>query len=231
MSPPVNVDTDLALPLEPDDLVIEVADLPYLDAKAEYIHSANPGEVVDAEVPFISLDATNTVGSLREQLVDLYQEGRASGFPILGRDDDAVERASSRRMYGYIASKELEHGLALARARGLADDTLVTFAIARDLRAGRLTSSASGLGLSGLVTPAVLRGERTRARGRQDVVDDDDNDGRALDFSWLVDSAPIVVNVRSPMELLHEVSCTRAHMSSLILFANPLAHADRCFSV
>ncbi|GAA5950393.1 hypothetical protein JCM3765_004530 [Sporobolomyces pararoseus] len=168
------------------DLVIEVADLPYLDAKAEYIHAATPSEVLDSEVPYISLDISNTVASLRQQLIDLYQEGRASGFPILGREEHPG--SSSTRMYGYIASKELEHGLALARTRGLSDDTVVTFKIAQDLRSGR----ATGLGMSGLLTPAASTGYNENGDGE-------------LDFGWLVDSAPIVVNVRSPMELLHEM--------------------------
>ncbi|GAA5907914.1 chloride channel protein [Sporobolomyces salmoneus] len=171
------------------DLVIEVADLPYLDAKAEYIHSATPAEVVDSEVPFISLDVPNTVSSLRQQLVELYQEGRASGFPILGQDETSRDSSAGSRMYGYIASKELEHGLALARARGLSDETIVTFKIAQDLRSGRLTG---GLGLSGLLTPEAMNGGEHREE-------------EELDFSWLVDSAPIVVNIRSPMELLHEM--------------------------
>ncbi|GAA5977293.1 hypothetical protein JCM5350_002419 [Sporobolomyces pararoseus] len=168
------------------DLVIEVADLPYLDAKAEYIHAATPSEVLDSEVPHISLDISNTVTSLRQQLVDLYQEGRASGFPILGREEHPG--SSSTRMYGYIASKELEHGLALARTRGLPDHTVVNFKIAQDLRSGR----AAGLGMSGLLTPAAGPGHS-------------ENGENELDFGWLVDSAPIVVNVRSPMELLHEM--------------------------
>ncbi|GAA6015134.1 hypothetical protein JCM11491_000477 [Sporobolomyces phaffii] len=175
------------------DLVIEVADLPYLDAKAEYIHAATPAEVLDSEVPYISLDVANTVAHLRQQLVDLYQEGRASGFPIVAQDEH-FGAATSTRMYGYIASKELEHGLALARARGLGDDTVVTFKIAQDLRSGRVTG---GLGLSGLLTPAV-------GGGRHGDDSDDEREGD-LDFSWLADSAPIVVNVRSPMELLHEM--------------------------
>jgi chloride channel 3/4/5 len=171
-----------------DDLVIEVADLPYLDAKAEYIHAATPSEVLDSEVPYISLDISNTVSSLRQQLIDLYQEGRASGFPILGQEEHPG--STSTRMYGYIASKELEHGLALARTRGLSDETVVSFKIAQDLRSGRITG---GLGLSGLLTPAAGGTHHEAEEGE-------------LDFSWLVDSAPIVVNVRSPMELLHEVN-------------------------
>ncbi|GAA6058723.1 hypothetical protein JCM10212_003411 [Sporobolomyces blumeae] len=194
------------------DLVIEVADLPYLDAKAEYIHAATPFEVVDADAPFISLDDPNTVASLRQLLVELYHDGRAGGFPIVASDhgDPGQQEANELtmpplRMYAYIASKELEHGLALARARGLADSTPVRFRIAEDLRDGTVRSGRAGgraagggaLGLSGMVTP--LTAEDCH---RGSTSDDGEID---LDLGWLVDSAPIVVNVRSPMELLHEM--------------------------
>jgi chloride channel 3/4/5 len=195
-----------------DDLVIEVADLPYLDAKAEYIHAATPSEVLDADVPYITLDTPNTVASLRQQLIDLYQEGRASGFPIVGQEEHPGSTHSSR-MYGYIASKELEHGLALARTRGLDDETIITFKIAQDLRSGRVTG---GLGLSGILTPAV---------GHEAA--DGEEEGE-LDFSWLVDSAPIVVNIRSPMELLHEVSVSRLsrHTGLFKADSSSIARAD-----
>lgn len=196
-----------------DDLVIEYADLPYLDAKTEYIHATTPSEVLDSEVPYISLDTHNTVSSLRLKLVDLYQEGRASGFPIIAHEDQHSTSSSEVRMYGYIASKELEHGLALARARGLDDETVVKFRIAEELRSGR----HGGLGLSGMVTPAA--NEVNNGTG--------DDDGE-IDLSWLVDSAPIVVNIRSPMELLHEVSFPLFpfHSWSQMLTLSP--HIYRC---
>lgn len=196
-----------------DDLVIEYADLPYLDAKTEYIHATTPSEVLDSEVPYISLDTHNTVSSLRLKLVDLYQEGRASGFPIIAHEDQHSSSSFEVRMYGYIASKELEHGLALARARGLDDETVVKFRIAEELRSGR----HGGLGLSGMVTPAA--NEVNNGTG--------DDDGE-IDLSWLVDSAPIVVNIRSPMELLHEVSFPLFpfHSWSQMLTLSP--HIYRC---
>ncbi|GAA5978499.1 hypothetical protein JCM11641_007964 [Rhodosporidiobolus odoratus] len=165
------------------DLVIELADLPYLDAKAEYIHESSPGDIVDREAPIISLDHPNTVASLRTQLAALYASGTASGFPIVGLTQD--EPVVGRRMYAYIASKELEHGLVLAKARGLGDSSPLTFRAAQAAAKG-LTG---GPGFSsGAVTPSGLEGTQ-----------------EGMDLSWLTDSAPIVVNVKSPMELLHEM--------------------------
>ncbi|BGP36814.1 hypothetical protein JCM10449v2_000716 [Rhodotorula kratochvilovae] len=110
------------------DLVIEVADLPYLDAKTEYIHDSTPGDILDAAAPTISLTAPNTLGSLRAKLAALYASGSASGFPLVAPDGDA-----GTRMYAYCASKELEHGLALARARGLPESARCGFSGAEAL--------------------------------------------------------------------------------------------------
>ncbi|GAA5887484.1 hypothetical protein JCM5296_002589 [Sporobolomyces johnsonii] len=174
------------------DLVIEVADLPYLDAKQEYIHASTPGDVLDADVPTISLDADNTVASLRRQLADLYTAGSASGFPIVAQEDASAP--GQQRMYAYVASKELEHGLALARARGLADSTPCTFRVASALRLG---GGGGGQGAEGARTGGswLPSGAVTPSGAEHGEVD----------LSWLVDSAPIVVNLRSPMELLHEM--------------------------
>ncbi|GAA6001698.1 hypothetical protein JCM10207_002272 [Rhodosporidiobolus poonsookiae] len=167
------------------DLVIEVADLPYLDAKTEYIHDATPSEILDSEAPTISLDVENTVGSLRAQLASLYTDGTASGFPIVALTQD--EPAVGRRMFAYLASKELEHGLALAAARGLPDSAPLTFRTASAAARGLSASSLGGTAYaSGAVTPSGANSE-------------------GMDLSWLTDSAPIVANIRSPMELLHEM--------------------------
>lgn len=83
-------------------------------------------------------------------------------------------------MYGYLASKELEHGLALAmRMGGVPGETECSFRVAGALKAG-------------------VSVEQSRA---QTPV--------GYDLSWLVDSAPIAVSLRSPMELCHEVRTSR----------------------
>ncbi|GAA5957454.1 hypothetical protein JCM10213_001324 [Rhodosporidiobolus nylandii] len=172
------------------DLVIEVSDLPYLDAKTEYIHEATPGDILDSSAPTISLDAPNTVGSLRAQLAELYAEGTASGFPIISSADGAE---GEKRMYAYLSAKELEHGLALAATRGLPDDAPLTFRTATAAARG-LSGHATAFN-SGAVTPTAQAFSGDFGGGA----------GDGMDLSWLTDSAPIVVNVRSPMELLHEM--------------------------
>ncbi|GAA5834523.1 hypothetical protein JCM9279_004343 [Rhodotorula babjevae] len=148
------------------DLVIEVADLPYLDAKTEYIHESTPGDILDADAPTISLVETNTLASLHAKLAAMYASGTASGFPLVAPDgDDGPER-----MYAYVASKELEHGIARARARGLPETTRCGFGAAE----------------------ALARVDVVRGRN-------------VVDLGWLVDQAPLTINARSPMELLHEM--------------------------
>ncbi|KAG6841885.1 hypothetical protein C0991_005615 [Blastosporella zonata] len=93
------------------DLVIELNQLPYLDSKHEYLWgNLQINDVTARDVEVIRLDRTNTVGTLRDQLVALMQSGNDdSGFPILRRDanDEGL------RMVGYIGSSELEHALSL----------------------------------------------------------------------------------------------------------------------
>ncbi|BGO96631.1 Chloride channel [Rhodotorula toruloides] len=160
------------------DLVIEVADLPYLDAKAEYVHDSTPHDILDAGAPIISLDTDNTVSSLYSQLAALYASGTSSGFPLVASDD-----GGSPRMFGYIGSKELEHGLSLARAQGLSDSTTCTFRVAQGARRGLAAE------MSAAATPGLGGGAESET----------------FDLSWLTDQAPLTVSARSPMELIHEM--------------------------
>ncbi|GJN91695.1 hypothetical protein Rhopal_004718-T1 [Rhodotorula paludigena] len=146
------------------DLVIEVADLPYLDAKTEYIHDSTPAEVLDASAPTISLASPNTLGSLRAKLAALYTASTASGFPIVAPENHDADESASSRMYAYIASKELEHGLSLARAQGLPDHTRCTFRSAEVAWRGSAEHS-----------------REVSAHGGEETVD----------FGWLTDQAPM----------------------------------------
>ncbi|KAG2043481.1 chloride channel [Suillus americanus] len=91
------------------DLVIELSQLPYLDAKHEYLWSnLSIKEVTDRDVDVIRVDRHNTVESLRDQLQSLLNaEHDDGGFPILrpSRDEDGL------RLVGYIGASELEHAL------------------------------------------------------------------------------------------------------------------------
>lgn len=198
-----------------DDLVIEVADLPFLDAKAEYLHDFTPADILDSTCPTISLDDSdsshqtgpNTVSSLRAKLAALYADGTASGFPIVAIDESEPSTSSlsrsqqpPRRVYGYIAAKELEHGLALATARGLGEDAAITFKTASAAAKGLLSAAAGGGGRgtamqSGAVTPTFRDNGGGVVGGALE----------SMDLGWLSDSAPITVSVRSSIELLHEV--------------------------
>jgi chloride channel 3/4/5 len=157
--------------------VNRISDLPYLDAKVEYIHESSPADIMDVDAPVISLDVDNTIGSLKRQLSSMYSNATGGGFPIVGCDS-----GGGLRMYGYIACKELEHGL----ARSLSGDpSIVTFRTASLLRSAGHVHDVS----------------RGHTRTSSEVA----GAGAANDFSWLVDSAPLVLNVRSPLELVHQV--------------------------
>ncbi|KAN0091183.1 Chloride channel [Tylopilus felleus] len=93
------------------DLVIELSQLPYLDAKHEYLWSHfSINDVTDRGVDVIRIDARNTVESLRDQLQALVNAGHDdSGFPIVRSDGDS----DNLRMVGYIGANELEHALAI----------------------------------------------------------------------------------------------------------------------
>ena len=199
----------------PDDLVIEVADLPYLDAKAEYLHDASPIDILDADAPRISLDEENTLASLHAKLTELYASGAAGGFPICGVIHSEDEGHSGDRAFAYIASKELEYGLGLAMAQGLPGDTPCSFRTAQAARKGLGgVRTSSSVPMSGFATPEVAAG------------------GDSFDLSWLSDQAPLAIRARSPMELVHEVSLASGakwlSLASLIDKPPPLRACRRC---
>ena len=91
------------------DLVIDVQQLPYLDAKHTYLWgNVQVGDVLRRDVPAIKLDEKQTVESLRDMLVEASASGDGDGgFPILRRDAEM----DGYRMVGYIGANELEHAL------------------------------------------------------------------------------------------------------------------------
>ncbi|KAG1816060.1 chloride channel [Suillus subaureus] len=93
----------------PPDTFHRLSQLPYLDAKHEYLWSnLSIKEVTDRDVDVIRVDRHNTVESLRDQLqLLLNAEHDDGGFPILrpNRDEDGM------RLVGYIGASELEHAL------------------------------------------------------------------------------------------------------------------------
>lgn len=94
-----------------------------------------PDRQTDREAAVIRLDESNTVMSLRDQLLALIKSGNAdSGFPILREDGDG------QRMVGYIGANELEHALSTwdpCKHTLLRHTMLIWFVRHRGRRSGR----------------------------------------------------------------------------------------------
>lgn len=103
---------------------IELNELPFLDAKLEYLHAGvTVADVVDRDAPTVSLAEDNSLGSLRSLLAETESTALAGGFPVL--EDDDTARPKGRRLRAYIALKELASGLASVEQRD--DATPCTF--------------------------------------------------------------------------------------------------------
>lgn len=85
------------------DLLIELKQLPYLEARRDYVHTMTIMNITEY-LSTIDLDEPITVGKLKHKLTIISAMGYAEdgGFPILS-DGDVLE--------GYIATSELVHGL------------------------------------------------------------------------------------------------------------------------
>ncbi|KAI0358560.1 hypothetical protein OH77DRAFT_1494220 [Trametes cingulata] len=159
------------------DLVIELSQLPYLDAKHDYVWgNLQISDVTDRDVDVIRVDRENTVKSLRDQLQDLVESGNSdSGFPILRPDGEGM------RMVGYIGANELEHALSI-----VADDPdqVIKFHTAMPHQhGGPMASSISSLAETG-----------------SHVIGAD-----PYDFSCYMDQAPLTVQDNSPLELVQQL--------------------------
>jgi len=157
------------------DLVIDLQQLPYLEAKHEYMWgNVSISEVTDRDVDVIYIERNNTVRSLRDQLQMLFESGHDDGgFPILKPTRDG----SGTRMVGYIGASELEHALSI-----VADDAdePVQFhasSVYEHQMAASFSSSFFG-----------------------DVQAEVD----LFDFSVYMDQAPLAIQSNAPMELLHQ---------------------------
>lgn len=167
------------------DLVIEASDLPYLDAKSEYIHTAMPGDIMDQEALVICVEDELTVSELETRAGDLLRSSSGEGFPLVSRDE------AGERIVGYIGRAELEHGLELIPNSLLSSDPVVVFEAEGELEAEETDEEP-------------ISEERGGLRGRRRN-NDQDQDEQVVNLSHLVDHAPVAVSVKSPMELLHEI--------------------------
>jgi len=88
------------------DSVIELAQLPYLDCKHDYLWGSRTlHDVVNFKTEIIRADKELTVQSLLDQLH--RTAGLDIGFPILMRDDSIL------KVIGYLGHNELEHALSI----------------------------------------------------------------------------------------------------------------------
>jgi len=92
------------------ELVIELSQLPYLNAKHQYLWGGlTVSDAMDREVEVIDVAHLNTVRTLRDQLAHLVTTGYAdTGFPILRADENG-----KAKMLGFIGVNELEHALSI----------------------------------------------------------------------------------------------------------------------
>ncbi|PCH36064.1 hypothetical protein WOLCODRAFT_166656 [Wolfiporia cocos MD-104 SS10] len=159
------------------DLVIELSQLPYLDAKHDYVWgNLQIDDVTDRDVEVISVDSTNTVKSLRDQLQSLLASGNSdSGIPILRNDEGGP------RLVGYIGANELEHALSI-----VADDAdrMISFRCSGPYGHGHYPASS--------VSSLVETGSHVAALG-------------PFDFSPYMDQAPLTVRSNSPLELVQQL--------------------------
>ncbi|THH28756.1 hypothetical protein EUX98_g5452 [Antrodiella citrinella] len=158
------------------DLVIELAQLPYLDAKRDYVWGSHEiNDVTDRDADAIRMENLNTVKSLRDQLFSLVHSGNGdSGFPLLREDN------YGQRMVGYIGANELEHALSIVADD--ADEGVSFHATKPYTHGGAMSSSLSSLAAE---TGSVMNYD-------------------ALDFSPYMDKAPLIVSSNSPLESVHQ---------------------------
>ncbi|KAI0745872.1 chloride channel [Earliella scabrosa] len=158
------------------DLVIQLSQLPYLDAKHDYIWGAlQINDVTDRDVEVIRVDDQNTVKSLRDKLQLLVDSGNSdSGLPILRQDSEGL------RMVGYIGANELEHALSIVADEP--DETITFHPTTPHGHGGLLTASISSLAETG-----------------SNIFGAD-----PYDFSCYMDQAPLTVQDNSPLELVQQ---------------------------
>jgi len=154
--------------------VIDLSQLPYLDAKHEYLWgNLQINDVTDRGVEVIRVDRENTVETLRDQLQAALGSGHDdTGFPILRTD----KHDTGLRMIGYIGASELEHALSI---------------VAEEASQHVRFHTTYAHGDVGASTSSVNEGTE---QGMEDL----------FDFSVYMDQAPLTITSNSSLELLHQ---------------------------
>ncbi|KAH9445273.1 hypothetical protein Pst134EA_031498 [Puccinia striiformis f. sp. tritici] len=89
------------------DLVMDLSELPYLDAKSEYLHYAKPEDIMDHNAEVIVLNAELRASDLRQSIKNMLDAPQlGSGFPLI-----ETSESGDRRISGYVGLVELEHCL------------------------------------------------------------------------------------------------------------------------
>ncbi|KAA1116815.1 hypothetical protein PGTUg99_021891 [Puccinia graminis f. sp. tritici] len=89
------------------DLCMDLSELPYLDAKSEYLHYAKPEDIMDRNAEVIILNGELRASDLRQSIKNMLEAPQlGSGFPLLETSENGDTRIS-----GYVGLVELEHCL------------------------------------------------------------------------------------------------------------------------
>ncbi|KAI8394188.1 chloride channel [Radiomyces spectabilis] len=172
------------------DLLIDLGQYPYLEARKEYVHTLTIPDLTEY-LPVIDVDQTITVEKIRQKMDIIASLGyrEDGGFPIL---------SSTNGLEGYIATSELTHALdqLLSSFDGIPmisdqdkNDLPVYFRKSRR----HPTEEQQPTGIGALV--ASIMEEEEDYTGHQPL----------NDFSQYVDQAPLTINQHASMELLMEM--------------------------
>ncbi|WWD19024.1 hypothetical protein CI109_103482 [Kwoniella shandongensis] len=171
------------------DLVIDLNQLPYLDAKHEYLWgSRRAATIADRSVPILRADKQHTVRSLTGKLLELVRLGMAdSGFPVLVKEQTATTAGgmgerSCLRIVGFLGMNELEHALA-----ELSDEPDATLNLMPDDAETHMRTRSSAMSIFSFADSYV------------------DGGWSPYDLSRYIDRAPITVQIHSPLELVQQL--------------------------
>lgn len=158
------------------DLVMNLSELPYLDAKCDYLHYAKPEDIMDRDAEVILLKDGLRASDLRESIKKVSKGTRSgNGFPIIETSSNG-----EKRIFGYVGLVELEQGLTTIEG----DPTCTFNGSDPDAPHAELSSSL-------LEDPSYPWDERHQAS--------------TVDFGYLIDHAPVTVSNKTPMEVIHEI--------------------------
>ncbi|ORE01231.1 hypothetical protein BCV72DRAFT_81745 [Rhizopus microsporus var. microsporus] len=179
------------------DLLIDLKQYPYLEAKKDYVHTMTIMDIMEC-LPSIDADKPMTIEQLKQKLRVIAALGYSEdgGFPVLS-EGDVLE--------GYIATSELSHGLDLletALKRRMTEEEIgqVSCYIRKQPSENYMIATLN----QGLKTP--IRNLLTVTKDHDNISEDMLVTKQALnDFSLYVDHAPLTINQNASMTLLMDM--------------------------